>query len=101
MAEFEGWAIVELMGHRQRPGNVTEVEIAGAKMIRIEIPVGDDGTTVTEYYGPAAIYGIRPAAEDVVRDWARRWGDPRPARPVEYRPPAIEVERDEEDGPDF
>jgi hypothetical protein len=85
MAEYEGWAIVELMGHRKRPGYVTEVEFAGSKMLRIDIPTtGDD---VTEFYGAQAIYAIRPAAENVVRECAERDGDPRPIRPLEYREP--------------
>lgn len=81
---FEGWAVVELMGHRQRPGYVQEVEIAGAKMVRIDIPTA--GGDVTEFYSAAAIYSIRPCAQDVARDGARRFSDPRPVRPVEYRP---------------
>ena len=83
MAEYEGWAVVELMGHRQRPGYVREVEMAGAKMLRIDIPTA--GGDVTEFYGAAAIYSIRPTAEEIIRDQVDRWNDPRPIRPVEYR----------------
>ncbi|MGR9441656.1 hypothetical protein [Rhizobium leguminosarum] len=86
---FESWAIVELMGHRKRPGYAKEVEIAGGKMLRIDIPVSD-GDSVTEFYGTPAIYAIRPATEEVCRDMAyRSYGiDPRPVRPVDYRPQA-------------
>lgn len=35
---FEGWAILELMGHRRLGGYLTEQEIAGAAFIRIDIP---------------------------------------------------------------
>jgi hypothetical protein len=39
MAEpFEGWAILELMGHRRLAGRVSEIEIAGAKMLRLDVP---------------------------------------------------------------
>ncbi|MGR9252710.1 hypothetical protein [Rhizobium leguminosarum] len=84
---FESWAIVELMGHRKRPGYAKEVELAGGKMLRIDIPVSD-GDSVTEFYGTPAIYAIRPATEEVCRDMAyRSYGiDPRPVRPVDYRP---------------
>lgn len=84
---FESWAIVELMGHRKRPGYAKEVEIAGGKMLRVDIPVSD-GESVTEFYGTPAIYAIRPATEEVCRDMAyRSYGiDPRPVRPVDYRP---------------
>lgn len=83
MSEYEGWAIVELMGHRQRFGSVREVEIAGGKMLRVDIP--DEGGEVTEFYGTAAIYSLRPASEEIVRDMAKRYGVARPARPVGYR----------------
>jgi hypothetical protein len=78
------WAIVELMGHRERPGRVTEVEMYGGKLLRIDIPApaGD----VTEFYGVSAIYSVRPVSEEIARDRATRI-DSRPVRPVEYRSP--------------
>ena len=80
---YEGWAMLELMGHRQRVGRVQEVEMYGGKMLRIDIPI--EGGDITEFYGCTSIYALRPIAEDVARDAARRHGDPRPVRPVEYR----------------
>src|SRR5262245_4954119 len=35
---FEGWAVLELMGHRRLGGYLREVSIAGAGMLRIDIP---------------------------------------------------------------
>jgi len=35
---FEGWAIVEIFGHRRLAGFVREVEIFGAKMAQVEVP---------------------------------------------------------------
>ncbi len=78
---FEGWAILELMGHRQRPGYVKEVEIAGGKMLRIDIPAPDGD--VTEFYGAASLYCLRPVSEDIARDQARG-ARSRPTRPLEY-----------------
>lgn len=89
---FEGWAIVELMGHRQRGGFVKDVEMFGGKMLRIDIPVEPD-KHVTEFYGCSAIYALRPCSEEIVRDHIRRAYDTdelRPVRQVEYR----ERERD-------
>ena len=83
--EYEGWAVVELMGHRQRPGYVQEVEVAATKMLRIDIPSEPDD--VTEIYGGAAIYCIRPTSEEVVKDMAKQYGDVRPIKPVEYQEP--------------
>lgn len=88
-AAFDAWAIVELMGHRQRAGQVREVEICGAKMLRIDIPAEPD--PITEFYGGAAIYAIRPTSEEVARGFVKSAYDLRPVRPVEYRSPrAIE-----------
>lgn len=84
--KFEGWAILELMGHRTRHGYLREVEIAGGKMFRIDIPVTDT-ENVTEYYGCSAVYSMRPAHERLVRDQMRDYGDdPRPVAPLDYRP---------------
>jgi len=90
---FEGWALVELMGHRQRAGFVKDVEMFGGKLLRIDIPVAPDAT-VTEFYGCSAIYALRPCSEEVARDHVKNAydGDVRPVRPLEYRP------RDDDDG---
>lgn len=97
---FEGWAILEILGHRTRPGYVKEVEMFGGKLIRVDIPVkdGDVEGHVTEYYGCPSIYSMRPATEEVVKQAAfREYGgiDPRPVKPLDYKPrPALEVDRD-------
>lgn len=94
---FAGWAILELMGHRRRVGYCEEVEIAGGKMLRIDIH-GKDDTVLSEFYGSSAIYALRPVSEEVARD-ASRNQDVRPVRPAEYgeRPqlPAARSEFDE------
>lgn len=84
---FEGWAMVELMGHRQRAGFVKDVEMFGGKLLRIDIPVEAD-KTVTEFYGCSAVYALRPCSEEIVKDHIKRSydGDVRPVRPLEYRP---------------
>ena len=80
---FESWAILELMGHRQRPGFVREVEIANGKLLRVDIPTptGD----VTEFYGISSVYALRPCTEEIARQ-AAKYQDPRPIKPVSYRP---------------
>ena len=71
----------------------------GGKLLRIDIPT--ESGDVTEFYGCSSIYALRPIAEDVARDAARRYGDPRPVRPVEYRAlPKAEPSRDGYDGDD-
>lgn len=99
-----GWVLLELMGHRQRIGLAREEEIAGGLMLRIDIPT-DGKDYATEYYGASSIYALRPVSEEVARDhYAAR--DPRPPRPVQYRP-ATQIEDQSDDGtapdddPDF
>jgi len=36
--QFEGWAIIELLGHRRLGAYVREAQIAGAGMLRLDIP---------------------------------------------------------------
>lgn len=87
---FEGWALLELMGHRQRPGYVREVEIAGGKLLRVDIPIEVDDAgqdrMVTEFYAISALYALRPCAEEVIREEVKRYGaDPRPVRPLVFK----------------
>jgi hypothetical protein len=39
---FEGWAFLELMGHRRLAGKVSEATIAGVGFIRLDVPAGCD-----------------------------------------------------------
>lgn len=90
-----GWVLLELMGHRQRIGMAREEYVGSGKMIRIDIPAGDDGDTVTEFYGTSAVYALRPISEEVAKDhWAAK--DPRPIRPAPYRP-ASQIEHRSDD----
>jgi hypothetical protein len=66
---FEHWAILELMGHRRLAGHVTEQEIAGAAMLRIDIP---SDPPATPWYSPQAVYAITPTTEDLCRRFAQQ-----------------------------
>lgn len=81
-AEFEGWAIVELMGHRKLAGYVREVTVAGAAMLRLEIP---SEPPVTQFYSAGAVYAITPTTEDIARRLASTH---RPAPVHAYELPA-------------
>jgi hypothetical protein len=71
---FQGWALLELMGHRQRPGYVRETELAGAKVLRVDIPMGKDDADqdrmVIEYYTTSALFALRPGDEATIREQA-------------------------------
>ncbi len=74
---FDGWAIVELMGHRRLAGHLTEVQIAGTGFLRLDV-YDASGAAITQFYPPAAIYCITPTTEEL----ARKLGDKARPQPV-------------------
>ena len=64
---FKAWAVVEIMGHKQAAGWVTEEPIAGVNMLRIDIPEVGGHPAQTVYHGGASIYGIHPCTEEIAR----------------------------------
>lgn len=68
-----GWAIVELMGHRILAGFVTEVTLAGAGMLRIDVYPGDAASPIASpMHPPSALYGLTPCTEERARRAAAR-----------------------------
>lgn len=72
----EFWARVELMGHRVRYGHVREVEMFGAKLMRVD--VHNSLGVATEFYGGSSIYCVRPIAEVEARRLAEPYSPPAP-----------------------
>ena len=116
---YEGWSILELMGHRKLGGYVREQEIAGHGFLRIDIPgpTGPDGAATaaaTQFYSPASVYAITPTTEAMARAVAvryqpepvTRWELPEPAthRTTDAREPYVaqygESGRDDEEDRD-
>src|SRR6185295_17411712 len=60
---FEGFAILELMGHRRIAGYVSQVEQFGTAMLRIDIPGRERQTT--QFYSGSSIYCLTPTTEDI------------------------------------
>lgn len=86
---FEGWAIMELFGHKRLAGFVSSQEVAGGSLVRIDVPATEGGPedhapatrAYTKLVGVAAIYGITPCEEALARRAARtieRYNDPLP-----------------------
>lgn len=74
---YEGWAIVELMGHVRIAGYVREVTQYGAAMGRIDIPGEGDKPIATQFFGGASVYRITPVSEEAARAVAARsWPEP-------------------------
>jgi len=60
---FDEWAVVELLGHTTLAGRCTEETIAGAGVLRIEVPATNDTPAFRRYVGPKALYSITPCSE--------------------------------------
>lgn len=84
---FEGWAILELMGHLRTAGYVTEEEHFGCKLGRIDIPNGEG--SVTQYFGGSSIYRLTPTTEEIARAVALR-NQPAPVQRWELPAPKEE-----------
>jgi hypothetical protein len=80
---IDGWAVLELMGHRRMAGRVTEALVGGTTLLRIDIP-RNDGSTVTQFYGVGSVYCITPTTEEVARAVALA-NPPEPVHPWELR----------------
>lgn len=78
------WMIVEQLGHRKMAGHLTEVTIAGAGMLRLDIPPAGDDPGRTQYLSPASVYALHPVGEATARAAARTWR-PEPVSPWELR----------------
>jgi hypothetical protein len=61
---FQTWAIVELFGHNQLAGKVSEQVIAGQSFVRIDVPKTSKCPAFTKYHLPSAVYGLTPVEED-------------------------------------
>ena len=66
--KYQGWVILELMGHRRLTGYLTEQEIAGRAFLRIDVPTEPPAT---QFYGAEAVYCITPTTEELARKAAQ------------------------------
>ena len=64
---FAGWAVVELMGHRRLIGFASDVEIAGGKLLRVDVPENNGQPAYSQFYGAGAIYCLSPVSEEAAR----------------------------------
>lgn len=77
-APAERWAVVELMGHRQRAGRISEVREFGVALLQIETPLPGGGFDV-ERYGGSSLFSYRVCTEEQARAAASTYAYLRPA----------------------
>ncbi len=70
--KLDTYALVEIMGHHRYAGRITEEVIAGAAMLRIDVPEVDATPAFTKYFGAQSIYAITPTTEELARAMAGR-----------------------------
>lgn len=88
---YDGWAILELMGHVRLAGRVTEESHFGVALGRIDIPTADGYTT--QYFGGSSIYRLTPTTEEIARSVALH-NQPAPVRTWELpKPQQIETKQ--------
>ena len=66
---FAQWSIVELLGHRRLGGYLTEVQLAGAGFLRLDIPAEPPAT---QFISPGSVYAITPTTQEIATAVARR-----------------------------
>jgi hypothetical protein len=97
---FEGWAFLELMGHRRLAGKITEATAAGVALLRLDVYCGDAPTPeVTQFYSAAAIYCVTPSTENLCRAFALQ-ARPRPVAAYELPSPRADSDEGCEGDPD-
>lgn len=76
-SDFREWCIVELMGHSQIAGLVSEQALGGETFIRVDVPETSRTSAFTKMYGKGAIYAITPTDETTARAFiASVWQPP-------------------------
>jgi hypothetical protein len=97
---WDGWAIVEMMGHKRAAGRIRETTLAGAQMLRLDVPGEGDAFEPPQLIAPAALYRVTMCTEAEARKEAT-WMRPRSfaALPVSGSlEEALELEEQEGDG---
>ncbi len=64
---YEGWAIIELMGHSQIAGYISEETMYGSPLARVDVPAVNGVKEFTKYIGGGAIYAVTPTDEATAR----------------------------------
>jgi hypothetical protein len=65
---FDAWAIVELMGHLQLAGKISEENLFGTVLMRVDVPdEKQESGFYTRYFGGGSIYSLTPCTEEVAR----------------------------------
>lgn len=76
--KFEEFAIVEMMGHRKIAGKISESEIGGSSLLRVDVFNSEGAIDRTEYIGVGSIYCLTIVSKEVAEAVARNYA-PKPS----------------------
>lgn len=74
---FDHWAVVELFGHTQIAGRVSETTVGGCPFVRVDVPATDSQPAFTRLLGNGAIYSMTICEKEVVYEALKHYR-PRP-----------------------
>ena len=91
-ATFEGWVVLELMGHRRLAGHLKEEQVGGTSFLRLDVEDELGEAIATQFYSPSAVYCITPTTKDLAVRFAQnrfegpvqRWELPKLAEGVAH-----------------
>lgn len=69
----ELWAIVEVMGHSQYAGRLSEYSQLGVPLVRVEVPATSSQPAFEKLLGAASIFRVTPCTEEVARAAAEQF----------------------------
>ncbi len=72
--KFEEYAIVEMMGHRKIAGKITDSEIGGSQLLRVDVLNASGDVNRTEYIGVGSIYCLTVVSREVAEAVAHLLG---------------------------
>ena len=67
---FDGWGVLELMGHVRLAGYVEAVDVQHITFIRVDIPETPNGKPATKYFSPRSVFSVSPCDESEARQVA-------------------------------
>ena len=74
-----GWCRIEIMGHRTHIGKLSEVDLCGIKMWRVDDLEPDgtvDGPFTTHHYAPSAMFGFTQVTAEMAVKERKSWKPP-------------------------
>lgn len=63
---YDGWAVVEIFGHRRFGAKVKPQAVGAGVFLRCDVPRRDD-SFVTQFYNPTSVFSLTPCGEREAR----------------------------------